>query len=151
MMIKSYVKWIPFMIQEERFTPLANLESWTTRPVGQHLTSNRGFLWDTPVTQRQPTRRRTTNATEIKKQSCGVNTCPGTTCHGSVYSVASCSQTGIYTLFPPVVSRVGCLGVTGEGFDCFSLTIFTKHIYRKRILISMLNSRTSSIPFPLGN
>ena len=37
----------------------------------------------TPVTHRQPTRQRTTNATEINKQSWGVNTCLGTTCHGS--------------------------------------------------------------------
>ena len=44
----------------------------------------------------------------------------GTTCHGSVLSLASCSQTGIYTLFPLlistvfiVVSHVGCRGVTG--------------------------------------
>ena len=37
-----------------------------------------------PVTQRKPARQRTTNATEINKQSEGVNTFLGTTCHGSV-------------------------------------------------------------------
>ena len=38
----------------------------------------------TPVTLRQPMGQRTTNAAEISKQSYGVNTCLGTTCHGSV-------------------------------------------------------------------
>ena len=34
-----------------------------------------------------------------------VNTCLGTPCHGSV---ASCSQTGIYTLFPPIYFDCVC-------------------------------------------
>ena len=37
-----------------------------------------------------------------------VNTCLGTTCHGSNRSVASCSQTGIYTIFPPVDFNCVC-------------------------------------------
>ena len=43
-------------------------------------------------------RQRTTNATEINKQSYGVNTCVGTTC----------SQTGIYTIFLPVDFNCVC-------------------------------------------
>ena len=41
-------------------------------------------LVTTPVTQRQPARQRTTNATEINKQSKGVNICLGTTCNRSL-------------------------------------------------------------------
>ena len=48
------------------------------------------------------------NATEINKQSYGVNTCLETTCHGSNWSAASCSQIGIYTLFPPVHFNCVC-------------------------------------------
>ena len=40
-------------------------------------------------------------ATYLNKILFKPNTCLGTSCHGSVWSVASCSQTGIYTLFPP--------------------------------------------------
>ena len=84
--------------------------------------ANYSINYHTGYTEK-PTRQRTTNATEINKQSKGVNTCPGTTCHGSVLSVASCSK----ALFTPfscllisiafvVVSRVGCLGVTGVNY-----------------------------------
>ena len=37
----------------------------------------------TLVTPRQPTRQTTINAVEINKREYGVNTCSGTTCHGS--------------------------------------------------------------------
>ena len=47
----------------------------------------------------QPMWLTTTNAVEINRQELGVNTCLGTTCHGSVWSVVSCSQTGIYSLW----------------------------------------------------
>ena len=57
----------------------------------------------TLVTQRQPARQRRTNATEIRS-----NTYLATTCHGSVWSVASCSRSGIYTLFPPVDFNCVC-------------------------------------------
>ena len=77
----------------------------------------------TPVIPRQLKRQRTTNVIEINKQSEGNNICLGTTCHGSVRSVAGCPQTGIYTIFSPVdficfvvVSHVGCLG---EDRFCF--------------------------------
>ena len=52
---------------------------------------------------------KTTNATGINKQSWGVNNCLGTTCQGSVWSVASCFQIGNYTLFLPAdFSSVCC-------------------------------------------
>ena len=37
----------------------------------------------TPATPRLPTRLTTTNAVEINRREQGVNTCLGTTCHGS--------------------------------------------------------------------
>ena len=42
-----------------------------------HPQSESKVILLTPVTKRQPTRQRATNATEIKKQSWGVNTCLG--------------------------------------------------------------------------
>ena len=54
------------------------------------------------VIPRQPARLTTINAVEIKRQEKGVNICLGTACHGSNWSnwsVASCSQTGIYSLW----------------------------------------------------
>ena len=53
----------------------------------------------TPVTPRQPTRLTTTNAVKINKPEYSVNTCLGTACHGSNWSVARCSQKGIYSLW----------------------------------------------------
>ena len=53
-----------------------------------------------PFSPRQPTQLTTTNAVEIKRWELGVNTCLGTTCHGSNWSVAGCSQTGICSLLP---------------------------------------------------
>ena len=54
----------------------------------------------------------TTNATDkniIKRREYGVNTCLGTTYHGSNWSVAICSQTGIYSLWPLIdFSSVCC-------------------------------------------
>ena len=73
-----------------------------------------------PVVQRQPTRQKTTYATEINKQSNGVNTCLGTIAtdqfdpwqvvHRQVFT--SYSRLLISTAFV-VVSLYGCLGVTG--------------------------------------
>ena len=53
----------------------------------------------TPIILRQPTGLTKTNPAEINRQEEDVNTCLGTTCHGSVWSVASCSQTGITPYF----------------------------------------------------
>ena len=53
----------------------------------------------TPVTPRQPTRLTTTTAVKINRREYGENTCLGTTCHGSSWSVAGCSQTGIFSLW----------------------------------------------------
>ena len=50
----------------------------------------------TPVIPTQPTRLTTTNIVEINRQE-DVSICLGTTCHGSNWSVPSCSQTGIYS------------------------------------------------------
>ena len=56
---------------------------------------------DTP---RQPTRLTTTNAIEIYRREWLMNTCLGTT-----WSVANCSQTDIYSLWPLIdISRVCC-------------------------------------------
>ena len=61
------------------------------------LESQLSFSVHTP---RQPTRLTTTNAVEISRREWGVNTCLGITCHGSNWSVASCSQAGTYSLLP---------------------------------------------------
>ena len=55
----------------------------------------------------------TTNAAEISRREQGVTTCLRTTCHRSNLYVASCSQTGIYTLLLLIdVSSVCCPWVT---------------------------------------
>ena len=80
---------------------------------------------DTP---RQPTQLTTTNAVETNGREKGVNTCLRTTCYGSNWSVASCSQTGIYSLWLLIyfssvccslLYRVDCLWVTGVFFSIF--------------------------------
>ena len=48
----------------------------------------------TPVNPTKPTRLTITNAFEINRREQDVDTCLGTTCHGS-----SCSQTSIYSLW----------------------------------------------------
>ena len=57
-------------------------------------------LHHTSVTPRQPTRLTKTTAFQINRREYGVNTCLGTTCHGQNWYMASCSQTGIYSLLP---------------------------------------------------
>ena len=58
---------------------------------------------NTPITQRQPTLQRTTNVTEINKRALGSKYLSGNNLPRiSVWSVARCSQTSIYTLLPPV-------------------------------------------------
>ena len=75
----------------------------------------------TPVTQRQPKRQRTTNATEINKQSQGVkylceNTLPRITLiRGKLFTPYS--RLLISTAFA-LVSRVGCLGATSVLVKC---------------------------------
>ena len=85
----------------------------------------RGAKLSTPVTLRQPTRLTTSNAVEINRREQGVNTSLRTTCHGSNWSMASCSQTGISSLLLlidfsrfVVLRRVGCLWVTGVLSRC---------------------------------
>ena len=95
-------------------TGLQQLKLWTPQRLlfdlevtghGQRWSQEAQLMDSTPVTQRQPTRLTTTNAFENNRQVLGVNTCLGTTCHGSnwsmarVWSVASCSQIGIYSLW----------------------------------------------------
>ena len=74
----------------------------------------------TPVTSRQPTRPTTINAVETNRLEEGAKTHLGTICHGSSWSVASCSQTGInsqwclsISVAPAVLCRADCLRVTG--------------------------------------
>ena len=77
------------------------------------------------VTQRQPTRQTKTNATEINKQSYGVNTCLGENLTRiSLIHVKLFPDRYLHP-FPAckfqlclvfVVSRVGCIGVTGVEF-----------------------------------
>ena len=76
------------------------------------------LLFEHTITQRQATPQRKTKATEINKQSYGVNTCLGTTCHKSVWQVVPRQVFTPYfhllisTAFV-VVSHAGCLRVTG--------------------------------------
>ena len=55
----------------------------------------------TPVTLRQPTwlPQQTPLKSTGRNRVYGVNTCLGATCHRSNWSVASCSQTGTYSLW----------------------------------------------------
>ena len=61
------------------------------------------FYTYSPVTPIQPIRLTTTSAVEINRREQCINTCLGTSCHGSkcsvFWSVASCSPTGIYSIW----------------------------------------------------
>ena len=61
------------------------IRNWTPRFVGSDLGLHCLPFSDLHIgyPKTQPTRQRTTHASEIKKQSLGVNTCLGTNCHGS--------------------------------------------------------------------
>ena len=86
----------------------------------QHVLSS----LNTPVTQRQPTRQRTTNATEINKQSLGSKYLSGGKLATDKLQVVPRqvftpnSRLLISAAFV-VLSRVGCFGVTGVLNDCY--------------------------------
>ena len=91
--------------------------------------------FNTPVTPRQPTRLTTTNAVGINRQEYGLNTCLGTTCHGSVvlrqvYTPYGCLLISVAFV---VLCRVGCLGVIGVSIDRRDDAIVLTKLYKMKI------------------
>ena len=77
--------------------------------------SNRvtALFLSTPITQRQPTRQRTTNVTEINKRALGSKYLFGNNWQGVPRQVFTRYCRLLISTAFVVVSHVGCLGVTG--------------------------------------
>ena len=122
----------PFLIRQ--FLP----DSHGCRLLANHRSWDQLGSLITPVTPRQTTRLPTTNAVKINRREYDVNTCLGTICHGSNWSVASCFQMGICSIWLLIDFSSVCCSLSSwlsRGDRCVGSLLqaaasFLSHVFR---------------------